>query len=146
MYPTSRKEGAVRRDCVSEILYLLRLRYLLGERVYYHPTRIAASTMVARAIQESSINNREELLDVRGSLGGFGDDELIRKMATSRNKVARGSAALSGIDGCPVLRLAGFTRGLPTACRRQFADPASRRTWENETARALGGEDGQVLV
>jgi len=104
--------------------------------------------MVARAIQESSINNREELLDVRGFLGGFGDDELIRKMATSRNKVARrlGCALRDRRLYAPCWAWLGSPEDFRQRVVDKFADPASRRTWENETARALGGEDGQVLM
>lgn len=143
------KQGAVRRDNVSEILYLLRLRYFLGERVYYHPTKIVASTMVARAVQEMfPRNGRGRLLDVKGPLRGFGDDELVRRLIVSRKPVARrlGTALRDRRLYRPCWAWLDIRGDLRDEVIKCFADPKARRNWENETARMLGGEDGQVLV
>ncbi len=45
----------LRHGDLSEILHLLRLRYTLGERVYYHPTKAAASAMISKAVEMSSL-------------------------------------------------------------------------------------------
>jgi hypothetical protein len=42
--------GLLRRDALSEITNLLRIRYVLSERVYYHHAKIAAGVMISKAV------------------------------------------------------------------------------------------------
>jgi hypothetical protein len=60
------KHGMERPDARSETVQLLRMRYFLTERVYYHHTKVAAGAMVSKAV---------ELAHVHGALG---EDELLR--------------------------------------------------------------------
>lgn len=143
------KQGAVRRDNVSEILYLLRLRYFFGERVYYHPTKIVASTMVSRAVQELvPRDKRNTLLDPDGPLRGFGDDELIRYLATSDHPVASrlGRALRDRALYKPCWALLDAREDLRREIIKRFAQPENRKRWEDEAAKALGGSSGQMLV
>lgn len=59
----------LRHGVASEILHLLRLRYTLGERVYYHLTKASASAMISKAVEMSELPH-EALVDLR-------DDELL---------------------------------------------------------------------
>jgi len=45
------QHGLFRRDALSEITNLLRIRYVLSERVYYHHAKIAAGVMISKAIE-----------------------------------------------------------------------------------------------
>jgi hypothetical protein len=45
------KRGLFRHDALSEVTNLLRIRYVLSERVYYHHAKIAAGVMISRAVQ-----------------------------------------------------------------------------------------------
>lgn len=49
------ESSQLRRGVLSEITHLLRLRYTLGERVYYHLTKAAASAMISKAVELSGI-------------------------------------------------------------------------------------------
>ena len=60
------KHGMERPDARSETVQLLRMRYFLTERVYYHHTKVAAGAMVSKAV---------ELAQAHGALG---EDELLR--------------------------------------------------------------------
>jgi len=60
------KHGMERPDVRSETVQLLRMRYFLTERVYYHHTKVAAGAMVSKAV---------ELAHAHGALG---EDELLR--------------------------------------------------------------------
>jgi uncharacterized protein len=51
LYLEAQKDGIVRHDVLSEIINLLRLRYFLSERVYYHHTKTAAGAMISRAVE-----------------------------------------------------------------------------------------------
>jgi uncharacterized protein len=45
------KKGLFRHDAFSEVIHLLRIRYFLTERVYYHHAKIAAGAMLSRAVE-----------------------------------------------------------------------------------------------
>jgi HD superfamily phosphohydrolase len=60
------KHGMERPDARSETVQLLRMRYFLTERVYYHHTKVAAGAMVSKAV---------ELAHAHGVLG---EDELLQ--------------------------------------------------------------------
>jgi HD superfamily phosphohydrolase len=46
-----RRRGIFRPDALSELVNLLRLRYNLTERVYYHHAKVAAGAMVSKALE-----------------------------------------------------------------------------------------------
>src|SRR6185295_10995877 len=45
------KGGVLRRDAMSELVNLLRIRYTLSERVYFHHTKIASGAMISKAVE-----------------------------------------------------------------------------------------------
>ncbi len=45
------KDGMVRHDTLSELIHLLRIRYFLTERVYYHHAKIASGAMISKALE-----------------------------------------------------------------------------------------------
>jgi HD superfamily phosphohydrolase len=45
------KRGVLRRDALSELVNLLRIRYTLSERVYFHHTKIASGAMISKAVE-----------------------------------------------------------------------------------------------
>lgn len=57
-----KNNGMFRSDTFSEILNLLRLRYLLTERVYFHHTKVSAGAMISKAMEyavERGIKNTD---------------------------------------------------------------------------------------
>jgi len=61
--------GALRHSVFSEIVALLRLRYTLGERIYYHPIKNVASAMISKAVELSGLSHR--------ALAPLRDEELL---------------------------------------------------------------------
>lgn len=45
------KHGVLRHDALSELINLLRIRYTLSERVYFHHTKIASGAMISKAVE-----------------------------------------------------------------------------------------------
>jgi len=45
------KHGVLRRDALSELINLLRIRYTLSERVYFHHTKISSGAMISKAVE-----------------------------------------------------------------------------------------------
>lgn len=45
------RNGQFRPDALSELIHLLRLRYALTERVYYHHAKVASGAMISKAVE-----------------------------------------------------------------------------------------------
>jgi HD superfamily phosphohydrolase len=45
------KDGLLRHDALSELVNLLRIRYTLSERVYFHHTKISSGAMISKAVE-----------------------------------------------------------------------------------------------
>src|SRR5438034_8329604 len=45
------KYGRLRHDALSELVNLLRIRYTLSERVYFHHTKISSGAMISKAVE-----------------------------------------------------------------------------------------------
>ena len=53
-------QGLFRRDALTEVTNLLRIRYVLSERVYYHHAKIAFGAMISRTIEAAIEAGLEE--------------------------------------------------------------------------------------
>lgn len=53
LFLEAQKHGVVRQDALSEIVHLLRIRYFLSERVYFHHSKTVAGAMVSRCVEEA---------------------------------------------------------------------------------------------
>jgi HD superfamily phosphohydrolase len=86
--------GRLDRKIASEILNLLRLRYTLGERVYFHPTKTAASAMISKAVELSGLSAK--------SIAAFRDEELlfVLENAETNDKLRNGES----IKNAPLVR------------------------------------------
>src|SRR5262245_38663478 len=45
------KNGFLRHDTLSELINLLRIRYTLSERVYFHHTKVSSGAMISKAVE-----------------------------------------------------------------------------------------------
>src|SRR5438067_4935222 len=62
------KQGTLRQDALSELVNLLRIRYTLSERVYYHHTKVSSGAMISKAVELAlrggmTVNELRELKD-----------------------------------------------------------------------------------
>lgn len=77
----------MRHDVLSQALALLRLRYVLAERIYYHHSKMCTSAMVSAAIQYSGFPaDRDEL-------SRLGDDGLLTAIAQRKDHPAAATIA-----------------------------------------------------
>lgn len=96
-YKTGTK--AIRRDLLSELIQLLRNRYYLGERVYYHHAKLKTGTLLAGAIYRAKkADIFKELAPGIGKIDNkdashpvmdfhlMGDEQLIRHIIDFREK------------------------------------------------------------
>lgn len=45
------KNGMLRQDAMSEMINLLRIRYTLSERVYFHHTKVSSGAMISKTVE-----------------------------------------------------------------------------------------------
>jgi len=76
-----------RRDILSELVELLRVRYCLGEKVYFHHAKTSSSAMLARAVWSAMHADKDRLKLER--LWEMGDDELLLELERSKDPVAK---------------------------------------------------------
>jgi len=74
------KNDRMRRDVVSEVLHMLRLRYSLAEKVYYHHAKIITSAMVIAAVQAAIMNDQSNWDEEAICNLAYGDQELLSKL------------------------------------------------------------------
>ncbi len=146
------KHGMERPDARSETVQLLRLRYFLTERVYYHHTKVAAGAMISKAV---------ELAHEHGALG---EDELLRlhdwgllqRLQTIPSAERADVRIVRLVNRLVTRRL--LKRGyvisalsVPPDERRHLVDrfhesAGDRREAEATLTRELGADTGEVIV
>lgn len=146
------QHGMERPDARSETVQLLRMRYFLTERVYYHHTKVAAGAMISKAVE------------LAHEYGMLGEDELLQlsdaQLFERLRRIPSGTAPDVRIVGL-VDRLrhrALLKRGyvisvltLADTARRAFVErfhesPTHRRQAEATLAGELGCEPSHVIV
>ncbi len=129
--------GYVRIDIATEIMTLMRLRYLMAERVYYHKNKVAASAMLARGLVGHGVPRDSNPFDDPESVlqPMMGDEEMIRRLACAAGAEERptvaGSADAGAFSGRQARELGGMIYS------RQLYVPALILT--AEAAREAGG-------
>ncbi|HEY3282192.1 MAG TPA: HD domain-containing protein [Armatimonadota bacterium] len=140
------KRGILRDDALSEVMNLLRLRYQLTERVYFHHAKVSAGAMVSKAVECASGLREEDLL-------GLTDYELLHELRTTFGT----TVSRRMVEGLLSRRLykraylisytSAATRGIQEMLVSEYHQSAVRRA-ETEAAleRAAGLPEGAVLI
>ena len=88
IYVDAEKNGIIRNDIVSEVINVLRLRYFLTERVFFHHTKTATGAMISCAVERAVASGMKQsdlfsLTDERLSAlleYKYGEDAIIKKL------------------------------------------------------------------
>ncbi len=59
-YIDCQKDGIIRDDVLSEVINLLRLRYFMSERVYFHHAKTASGAMISKAVETAMKNGMKK--------------------------------------------------------------------------------------
>lgn len=141
------KHGMDRPDARSEILRVLRLRYFLTERVYFHHTKVVAGAMISKAVELAMATG--ELTEA--DLLTLGDWTLLDRLARC---AAPGTAALAGRVACRALFKRAYVVSGASVGEDARADWVARyhgardgrARMEGEIARALGLPFEEVVL
>ena len=141
------KHGMLRRDALSELVNLLRIRYTLSERVYFHHTKIASGAMISKAV-ELAIDSGFRLDDLRR----LKDETLVW---TLRNRHGDNPAidylvncleARQLYRACFVLTAGVGEKRQSEIADRLHYDAGAREELEGVIAAAAGVQPYQVIV
>jgi uncharacterized protein len=146
------KHGMERPDARSETVQLLRMRYFLTERVYYHHTKVAAGAMVSKAVElahDYGALGEGELL----RLNDWQLFESLRRVPSAARPEPRITHLIDRLERRDLLKR-GYVVSAPAVGEADRGDlvarfhesPANRRRTEAELARALGCDAAEVIV
>lgn len=140
------KNGVIRADCLSETMNLLRLRYTLSERVYYHHTKAATAAMLSKAVECAQGISEDDLLHI-------GDDALLGKLegewatpATRRIVAMLRRRQLYKRAYQLTYESVGERTGIDELIRRYHESRQARFETEHELARGIGLDPEQAPV
>jgi HD superfamily phosphohydrolase len=146
------KHGMERPDARSETVQLLRLRYFLTERVYYHHTKVAAGAMISKAVElahEHGALVEDELL----RLNDWGLLQRLQSIPNPERPDARIVRLVVRLVSRRLLKRGYVISALSVAPdeRRRLVErfhesAGNRREAEEILARELGTDTGEVIV
>lgn len=146
------KHGMERSDARSETQQLLRLRYFLTERVYFHHTKVAAGAMISKAVElahEHGALDEVELL----RLGDATLFERLRRVPSPERPDPRVIGLVDRLERRDLLKRAYVVsaRTVAPSERRSLVarfheSIAKRRAAEIDLAGGLGCDSSEVVV
>jgi HD superfamily phosphohydrolase len=148
----------IRYDALSEILQILKIRYVLTERVLYHRTKCAAGAMLGKAV--SLLQFGEEELRV---MKQYGDAEFLQWLEdTAKTKMEKDKANLDVRGGLEIIRAlrarrfykpvyhvrayAGVPPTDPTHPATMLGQLSFRTILEKQLEKELGFPPGSVII
>ncbi|MEW6279976.1 MAG: HD domain-containing protein, partial [Candidatus Eremiobacterota bacterium] len=147
LYLDAQKSGLIRQDVLSEVVHLLRLRYFLSERVYFHHTKVASGAMICRAV-EAAVESGLTLDD----LARLTDERLLGLLELRYSGVPVVQRMLEHLASRRLYkRVYVLTRRIGPDRVEQFVDryhrsAALRREAEEALERRLRLSPGEVIV
>src|SRR3989449_4429711 len=141
------KNGMLRLDALSELVNLLRIRYTLSERVYFHHTKVSSGAMISKAVELAL----REGLSVQ-ELRTLRDETLIWMLRELYTRNATVAHLLNRLDSrqlyraCHVLTTEiGEKRRLEIVSRFHH-DLEAREAAETTIARASGIRPHEIII
>lgn len=141
------KNGTIRLDTLSELVNLLRIRYTLSERVYFHHTKIASGSMISKAVELALREGMtvEELRTLK-------DETLIWTLRELYTRNATVSHLLNRLDArqlyraCFVLTTEIGEKRRQDIISRFHHDVEAREAAEKTIARASGIQPHEIII
>jgi len=142
------KHGRLRHDALSELVNLLRIRYTLSERVYFHHTKLASGAMISRVVEMALAEGFDPV-----SLRTLRDETLLWVLASRYGTRHPGIAhILSALESrklykpCYILTVSIGPKKKAWLEKRFHHDSAERARAEETLAAAAGLDRHQVIV
>ena len=141
------KQGRLRLDALSELVNLLRIRYTLSERVYYHHTKVSSGAMISKAVE---LALREGM--TAAELRTLKDETLIWTLRERYTRNATVAHLLNRLEARQLYRACYVLSTEIGEMRRQeivsrfHHDVEAREAAETSIARASGIQPHEIIV
>ncbi len=142
------KNGLFRHDALTEIINLLRLRYTLSERVYYHHTKIASGAMISKAVELGLTKGLK-----KADLYGLKDESLLYVLRTRFSRVRGIRTLMQRLDARRLYKAAyllspaiGPDRQADLVSRYHLNEGGEREKIERRIARKLAVPPESVII
>jgi HD superfamily phosphohydrolase len=141
------KQGRVRQDALSELVNLLRIRYTLSERVYYHHTKVSSGAMISKAVELALREGMtvEELRTLRDETLMWILKELYARNATVAHLVKR-LESRQLYRACHVISTEIGEKRRTDMVTRFHHDLDAREAAESSIARASGIQPQEIII
>jgi HD superfamily phosphohydrolase len=141
------KNGTIRLDTLSELVNMLRIRYTLSERVYFHHTKVASGAMISKAVELALREGMsvEELRTLK-------DETLIWTLRELYTRNATVAHLLNRLDSrqlfraCYVLGTGIGEKARQDIVSRFHHDVEAREAAEKTIARASGIQPHEIII
>jgi uncharacterized protein len=140
------KHGLDRPDARSEILHLLRMRYMLTERIYLHHAKIASGAMISKALELAARRGLTE-----EALYDLGDQTFLELLARHPGEAViaqliEGVLARRLYKRAYVLSSVSLGPLQASFIQRYAGQSEQRQALEERLAREAGVRPGHVIV
>jgi len=141
------KQGRVRLDALSELVNLLRIRYTLSERVYFHHTKVSSGAMISKAVELSLREGLtvEELRTLKDETLIWTLQELYTRNPTVAHLLHR-LEARQLYRACYVISTEVGEKRRSEIVGRFHHDLEAREAAETSVARASGIQPHEVII
>lgn len=138
-------------SAMTELINLLEVRYVLNERVYLYPVKVAADSLLAKGFRALSSSQRDEL---QKTIEDMTDEQVIDFFASSRNKKASSYGRLLRDRQLPrnacILRRRDFPKetefGRIITRFRGWADMVNWERCEAQIAKEVGIDAANIII
>ena len=141
------KNGMLRHDALSELVNLLRIRYTLSERVYFHHTKVSSGAMISKAVE---LAVREGL--TAEEMRSLKDETLLWMLRELYTRNATVAHLLNRLDArqlyraCYVLTTEVGEKRRQEIVNRFHYDLEAREAAETTIARASGIQPHEIII
>ncbi len=142
------RNGLFRRDALTEITNLLRIRYVLSERVYYHHAKISSGVMISKAVERALQHGMEE-----GEFFRLSDDAMPAYLRRCYGQDEGLTSLLDGLQNRALYKRSYLlTRNIGEEALHELVQRyhddrnGERKTTEQRIAEELNGQPHQVAI
>ena len=148
------EEGEIAESAITELTNLLQIRYILNERVYFYPVKIAADALLAKSVRCLLASGKMQVEQFRKVLKPLSDEELLNYLAARTDTPEAASYAKCLINR-KLPRLAHLFRCGELAEHQEkyigkcFRGPENLAKWqeyESKIAGLAGVDKGSIII
>jgi uncharacterized protein len=147
-----RYRQSVKKDIVNAVFELMRTRHALTSQVYYHRVKAAASSMLVRALADSSVTEGS-YYDGTVAVSRLSDEGLLAHLESTGGATAREMIELirarrlyRAVAVVPYLSAVKSSGGITSFVSRLRADESERSRIELLVARQAGVAASHVMI